>query len=75
MNASGRPSKAEPEQLPAFAFRSTVWTGNLNRNIDFYYIATCIPIARQRLGKHVPAGVNARNNRASLARQPVSKDA
>jgi hypothetical protein len=30
---------------------------------------TCIPIARQRLGKHIPARANARDNRASIARQ------
>jgi hypothetical protein len=27
------------------------------------------PIARQRLGKHIPAGANARNNRTYTARQ------
>jgi hypothetical protein len=37
------------------------------------YIATCIPIARQRLGKHIPAQAKARNNRTSIARQPISK--
>jgi hypothetical protein len=36
---------------------------------------TCIPIARQRLDKHIPAGTNARNNRMSIARQRISKHA
>jgi hypothetical protein len=30
---------------------------------------TCIPTARQRLGKHIPAGANASNDRISTARQ------
>jgi hypothetical protein len=33
------------------------------------------PIARQRLGKHIPSGANTRNNRTSIARQPISKQA
>jgi hypothetical protein len=33
------------------------------------------PIARQRLGKYIPAGVNARNNMTSIARQRISKHA
>jgi hypothetical protein len=33
------------------------------------------PIARQRLGKHIPAGANARINRTSIARQRISKHA
>jgi hypothetical protein len=32
-------------------------------------------IARQRLGKHTPAGAKARNNRKSIARQRFSKHA
>jgi hypothetical protein len=31
------------------------------------------PTARQRLGKHIPAGANERNNRMSVARQRISK--
>jgi hypothetical protein len=34
---------------------------------------TCIPIAWQRLGKHILAEANARNNRTSIARQRISK--
>jgi hypothetical protein len=34
---------------------------------------TCIPIARQRLGKHIPAGANERNNRTSITRQRSCK--
>jgi hypothetical protein len=37
------------------------------------YIMTCIPIARQRLGKHIPAQSNSLNNRTSIARQNISK--
>jgi hypothetical protein len=33
------------------------------------------PIARQRVGKHVPAEANARKNRTSIARQRSSKHA
>jgi hypothetical protein len=32
-------------------------------------------IARQRLGKHIPVGANARNNKTSIARQRISKHA
>jgi hypothetical protein len=38
-------------------------------------IVTYRPIARQRLGKHIPAGANARNNMASIAIQRISKHA
>jgi hypothetical protein len=38
-------------------------------------IVTCIPIARQRIGKHVPAETNERNNRTSTDRQRSSKHA
>jgi hypothetical protein len=36
---------------------------------------TCIPIARQGHGKHIPAGAKSRNNRTSIARQRISKHA
>jgi hypothetical protein len=36
-------------------------------------IVTYIPIARQRLGKHIPVGANARNNSKSIARQRIRK--
>jgi hypothetical protein len=42
----------------------TIWKNN---------IVTCIPIARQRLGKHIPMQANVRNNRASIARQQINK--
>jgi hypothetical protein len=38
-------------------------------------IVTCIPIARQRLGKHIPVEAYARNNSTSIAKQRVSKQA
>jgi hypothetical protein len=41
--------------------------------IWWYNIATCIPSARQRLGKHIPAWANASKNRTSIARQRSSK--
>jgi hypothetical protein len=40
-----------------------------------YHIITCIPIAMKRLGKHIPAEANVRNNRTSNARQQFSKHA
>jgi hypothetical protein len=33
------------------------------------------PIARQRVGKHIPARANAHKNRTSIARQRISKHA
>jgi hypothetical protein len=41
----------------------------------FVCIVTHRPIARQRLGKHIPAGAKARNNRTSTGRQRISKHA
>jgi hypothetical protein len=38
-------------------------------------IVTCIPIARQGLGKHIHAGTNARYSRTSIARQRRGKNA
>jgi hypothetical protein len=38
-------------------------------------IVTYRPIARQRLGKHIPTGASALNNRTSVARQEISKQA
>jgi hypothetical protein len=34
---------------------------------------TCIPIARQRLGKHIPARANAHQYRTFIPRQRISK--
>jgi hypothetical protein len=34
---------------------------------------TCIAIARQQLGKHIPAEANSLNSRTSIARQRISK--
>jgi hypothetical protein len=34
---------------------------------------TCIPIARQRLGKHILTQANVHNSRTSIARQRISK--
>jgi hypothetical protein len=36
---------------------------------------TCIPTARQRLGKHIPVQANSLNNRTSVARQRIRKRA
>jgi hypothetical protein len=36
---------------------------------------TCIPIARQRVGKHIPEETYARNNRTSIAIQRIIKQA
>jgi hypothetical protein len=38
-------------------------------------IVTYRPIARQRLGKHIPAEAYARNNKTSIIRQRISKHA
>jgi hypothetical protein len=35
----------------------------------------CISVARQRLGKHISAGANARKNTTSIARQRIGKHA
>jgi hypothetical protein len=47
--------------------------GSYNRWIT--HTVTYWSIARQRLGKHIPAGANARNNRTSVARKRISKHA
>jgi hypothetical protein len=40
---------------------------------NFLYIVTNISIARQRLGKDIPARANARKNKTSIAIQRISK--
>jgi hypothetical protein len=53
-----------------------VTTASFNTIYDsLFCIVTYRPIARQRPGKHTPAGANARNNRMSIARQRISKQA
>jgi hypothetical protein len=42
---------------------------------DYVHIVTYRTIARQRLGKHIPAEANARNNRTSTVSQRISKHA
>jgi hypothetical protein len=39
------------------------------------HVVTCIPVARQRLGKHISARANAGKNRTSISRQRISKHA
>jgi hypothetical protein len=47
-----------------------------DRSLQYAYcIVTYRPIARQRLGKHIPAQAYARNNRTSTARQWISQHA
>jgi hypothetical protein len=41
--------------------------------MDLVSNVTYRPIARQRLGKHIPAGANARKHRMSVARQRINK--
>jgi hypothetical protein len=44
--------------------RWTLWEDN---------IVMCIPIARERFGKHIPAEGNTRNNMTSITRQRISQ--
>jgi hypothetical protein len=46
-----------------------------NKFFPLIHIVTCIPIARQRLDKHIPAEAYTRNNRTSIAGQRISKQA
>jgi hypothetical protein len=41
----------------------------------FYCIVTCVPIDRQRFGKHIPVQANACNSRTSVAGQQHGKHA
>jgi hypothetical protein len=45
------------------------------RSICLNNTLTYRPIVRQRLGKHIPAGADAHNNRISIATQRISKQA
>jgi hypothetical protein len=47
-----------------------IWYRQWHNNIVTYRL-----IAKQRLGKHIPAGANACNNRMSVAGQRISKEA
>jgi hypothetical protein len=49
-----------------------ITTAATTRQPQSLHNVTCIPIARQRLGKHNPAGANARDNRTSIAKQRIS---
>jgi hypothetical protein len=40
-----------------------------------FHIVTCIPTARQRLGKHISAAVNARDIKTSIAMRRRGKHA
>jgi hypothetical protein len=56
------------------ALRKTVLNTVMKTMIRFKteHIVTCISIARQRLGKHIPAEANA-HNRTSITRQRINK--
>jgi hypothetical protein len=43
--------------------------------VDTNDTVTCIPIARPRLGKHIPTRANARDSRTYIARQQRGKHA
>jgi hypothetical protein len=45
----------------------------LNTNYFIQYILTYRPTARQRFGKHIPAGTNARKIMTSTSRQRISQ--
>jgi hypothetical protein len=54
--------------------RSELYTANSSmQHKNTINIVTCILIVKQKLGKRIPAGANARNNRTSIARQRISK--
>jgi hypothetical protein len=45
-------------------------------NLPIYiYIMTCVPIARQQLGKHIPAQTNMSHNKTYIAKQRINKHA
>jgi hypothetical protein len=46
-----------------------------NRAISVFYVVRDMPIARQRVVKHIPAEANARNNKTFIARQQRGKKA
>jgi hypothetical protein len=52
----------------------TLFTDQTKRLEDIN-IVTYRPTARLQLGKHIPEGTNNSNNRASIARQRISKHA
>jgi hypothetical protein len=76
----GLPSSTEMVKIRAYIvfsiFDSTLSTYRyiIIRKL-LYYIVTYIPIARQRLDKHIPAETYAQNNRTSIARQRNNKEA
>jgi hypothetical protein len=61
------PYSQEPYPYPESCESTTSYSFHFNT-------VTCIPIARQRLGKYIPAGAT-RNNRIFVARRRISKDA
>jgi hypothetical protein len=51
------------------------WDNAILFHIIPIHIVTRTPVARQRVGKHVPVEVNELNNRSSIARQRSYKHA
>jgi hypothetical protein len=45
----------------------------MGKSINLYITVTCMSIARQRLGKHIPVQANSLNSRISIARHRISK--
>jgi hypothetical protein len=64
---------------PGWEIRERFWFKRLKRRdvlenmVLTDNIVKCIAIARQRLGKHINMQANARNNRASIVKQQISK--
>jgi hypothetical protein len=62
-DSNGAPPKYKLGMLPS------------DKSIRSLSIITCIPVARQRLGKHIPMQANALNNGTSIAKQRRGKHA
>jgi hypothetical protein len=58
-----------------FATTHNYWCIEAGSTETLEHIVTYRPIVRQRFGKHIPAEAYARNNRKSIAKQRISKQA
>jgi hypothetical protein len=62
------------DRLVSLCPQNLFW-GNTRTHFLGFRIVSCIPIARQRLDKHILAEANACNNKTSFARHWISKHA
>jgi hypothetical protein len=68
-------SEEEMKSIPLTVLNTSEVMDNSSIILARYNSMINRPIARQRLGKHIPMGANALNSKASIARERINKHA